>query len=129
MEHTKVDNELGDLETGDPLLPPNTDATCRLEVVPVHDDMDHKVKSNRDPRLIRSARFRRLSHASKTYDGGATNELGVAEESSGTVVVAVKESWVTISCWFECDWDGLLLKGFFLTTRKTVSRSSRYLVR
>jgi len=72
--HTEINDELGDLEAGDPLLPPDANATRTLEVVPVHDDMDGQVERDRDPRNSRRA-----------------NELGVAEEGSGAVVVAVKE--------------------------------------
>jgi hypothetical protein len=71
---TEINDELDDLETGDPLLPPDADATGALEVVPVHDDVDHQVEGDRDP-----------------GDGGEADELGVAEESGGAVVVAVEE--------------------------------------
>lgn len=37
---TEVDDELENLKTGDPLLPPDTNTTGTLEVVPVHDNMD-----------------------------------------------------------------------------------------
>lgn len=40
MKLTKVNDKLDDLETGDPLLPPDADPTGTLEVVPVHDDVD-----------------------------------------------------------------------------------------
>lgn len=40
---TEIDDELDDLETGDPLLPPDLDATGALEVVPVHDHVHHQV--------------------------------------------------------------------------------------
>lgn len=71
---TKIDNELDDLKTGDPFLPPDTDATGALEVVPVHDNVDQKVNGDRNP-----------------LDGSQTNKLGVAEESGGTVVIGMEE--------------------------------------
>ncbi len=46
---TKVNYELCDLEACDPLLPPYADPSSALEVVPVHNDMNHKVQSDRDP--------------------------------------------------------------------------------
>jgi len=46
---TKVNDELDDLETGDPLLPPDADAASALEVVPVHDNVDHQVEGNWNP--------------------------------------------------------------------------------
>lgn len=71
---TEVNDELNDLEDGNISLPPDANATSALEVVPVHDNMDHQVESNGHP-----------------GDGGETNELGVAEKSGGTVVVGVEE--------------------------------------
>lgn len=67
-----------------------------------------------------------------TYHRGGTNELGVAKESGSTVVVAVQESYFKMSASREDDTTrdrGVVLSGFFLTTRKTVSRSSANLVR
>ena len=46
---TKIDDKLGDLEPGDPLLPPNSDASSALKVVPVHDDVDEQIESDRYP--------------------------------------------------------------------------------
>lgn len=60
VDEAEIDHELDDLETGDPLLPPNADAARGLEVVPVHDDVDHEVEGDWDP-----------------GDGGETDELGV----------------------------------------------------
>lgn len=80
VDEAEVDDELDDLETGDPLLPPDADAAGRLEVVPVHDDVDSQVEGDWDPR-----------------DGGRANELGVAEESSGAVVVAVEEGCAVLA--------------------------------
>jgi hypothetical protein len=71
---TEVNDELDDLETSNPLLPPDSDATSALEVVPVHDNVDRQVEDNGDP-----------------GDGGQANQLGVAEKSGSTVVVAVEE--------------------------------------
>jgi hypothetical protein len=58
---TEIDDELDDLHDGDVLLPPDADAASGLEVVPVHDDVDHKVERDRNP-----------------GNGGVSNELGVA---------------------------------------------------
>ena len=63
-----------DLQHGDVFLPPDADAARGLEVVPVHDDVDHEVERDRDP-----------GHR------GVANELSVAEEGGGTVVVSVQE--------------------------------------
>lgn len=71
---TEIDDELNDLETGDPLLPPDTDTTGTLEVVPVHDDVHQEVDINDNP-LNRSQ----------------ANKLGIAEKRGGTVVVGMKE--------------------------------------
>ena len=49
MCFTKVNDELNNLETRDPFLPPYANTPCALEVVPVHHYMDQKVKSNGDP--------------------------------------------------------------------------------
>lgn len=73
---TEINDELDDLESRDPLLPPDANATCALEVVPVHDDMDCQVQADNHP-----------GHR------GATEELGVAEYSGGAMVVAVKERY------------------------------------
>jgi hypothetical protein len=72
---TKIEDELDDLHNGDVLLPPDADSTRALEVVPVHDDVDGQVERNRNP-----------GH------GRVTQELSVAEESGGTMVVSVQES-------------------------------------
>ena len=63
------------MQTGDPLLPPNADAAGALEVVPVHHDVHQQIDVNDDP-LHRSQ----------------TDQLGVAEQGGGTVVVGVQES-------------------------------------
>lgn len=49
-KHTKINHELGNLENGDVLLPPDADSTSALEVVPVHDDVHEQVQSNWHPR-------------------------------------------------------------------------------
>jgi hypothetical protein len=73
-ERTKIDDKLDDLQTGDPLLPPDPDTTGTLEVVPVHDDVDEEVDGDGHP-----------------LDRGQADQLGVAEEGSGAMVVCVKE--------------------------------------
>ena len=74
-KHTEIDDELSDLKTGDPLLPPDADSTRALEVVPVHDNVHSQVQGDGNPR-----------------DRGRADELGVAEQGSRAMVVAVKES-------------------------------------
>lgn len=71
----KIDDKLSDLKTSDPLLPPDLDTAGRLEVVPVHDNVDSEVKSDGNPR-----------------NSGVSNQLGIAEEGSCTMVIAVEES-------------------------------------
>lgn len=80
VDKSKIDNELDDLEPGDPLLPPHSDTSRSQEVVEVHDNVDKQVKGDGDPR-----------------DRGLTNELGVAQKSSGTMVVGVEESQLLLS--------------------------------
>lgn len=112
---TKINDELDDLETGDPLLPPDADATRALEVVPVHDDVDGQVKGDGNPGY-----------------GGRADQLGVAEKSGGAMVVAVEESCKMLGIIVRrsnFNWNGNVLRGFFLRNKKQVSRSSRYLVR
>lgn len=75
---TKVDDELDDLKAGNPLLPPAPDTPRALEVIPVHYYVDSQVQGDDHPRHRR-----------------ATEELGVAENSRGAVVVAVKEGCET----------------------------------
>ena len=71
---TQINDELHNLQHGDVLLPPDADATGTLEVVPVHDDVDQQVDGDGNP-----------------LDRGQTDELGVAQEGGGTVVVGVEE--------------------------------------
>ena len=51
VDEEKIDYELDDLDSGDPFFPPDTDTTCCLEVVPVHDDMHSQVESDWDVAL------------------------------------------------------------------------------
>lgn len=78
--------------------------------------MDTKVKSDGNPR-----------HSS------GTDELGVAEKGGRSVVVAVEESCSMVSKMLVREFvQGArhnILRGFFFKKRKTVSSSSRYLVR
>ena len=71
---TKINDKLNNLKTSDPLLPPDADSARTLEVVPVHDNVNHEVEGDRYPR-----------HRCQT------NKLSVAKESSGSMVVAVEE--------------------------------------
>lgn len=79
--------------------------------------MDSEVKSDGNPR-----------------NRGRANQLSVAKKSGGAVVVAVKEGYrqnmvSDISSYLRPQLREFILRGFFLRKRKTVSRSSRYLVR
>ena len=76
VDEAEINDELDDLEAGNPLLPPDTDTTGALEVVPVHNDVNEEVQDDGNPR-----------------DGGGADELSVAEESGSTMVVAVEEGW------------------------------------
>lgn len=67
---------MDDLKACDPLLPPAADTAGALEVVPVHDDVNGQVQCDDNPGY-----------------GGATEELSVAENSSGAMVVAVEEGY------------------------------------
>jgi hypothetical protein len=67
---------LDDLHHGNVLLPPDPDAPSALEVVPVHDDVHQEIQCDNDP-----------------GNGGVADELGVAEQSGGAMVVGVKEGW------------------------------------
>lgn len=49
VQHTNINHELNDLENGDVFLPPDFDAPSSLEVVPVHDDVNHQVEGDGDP--------------------------------------------------------------------------------
>ena len=110
---TKIDNELDDLKTGDPFLPPDTDATGALEVVPVHDDVDEQIQRDGHP-----------GHR------GQADELRVAEQSRGAVVIAVQEGCQSLAFSTLCMYmEDHSLRGFFLRNKKTVSSSSRYLVK
>jgi len=61
VDEAEVDDELQDLEHGDVFFPPDADAARGLEVVPIHDHVDHEVEGDGDP-----------------GDGGEADELGVA---------------------------------------------------
>lgn len=63
------------LEARNPFLPPNADSACALEIVPVHDDMDKQIQLDHSP-----------------LNGRRPDQLGVAKEGSGTMVVSMKES-------------------------------------
>lgn len=71
---TEINDELDNLQHSDVLLPPDADTTGTLEVVPVHDNVDQQVDGDGNP-----------LHSSQT------NELSVAKQSGGTVVVGVEE--------------------------------------
>lgn len=58
---TEIDDELKDLQTGNPFFPPNADAAGALEVVPVHNNMYQQVEDDGHP-----------------WNGGEPYELSVA---------------------------------------------------
>lgn len=74
VDEAKIDDELDDLESGNPLLPPDTNTSGALEVVPVHDDVNGQVQADDNPR-----------------DRCVSNQLGVAKDGGRTMVVAVEE--------------------------------------
>ena len=71
---TQIDHELGDLHDGDVLLPPDLDSARRLEVVPVHDDMNPEVEGDGHP-----------------GNGSVADQLGIAKQGSGAMVVGVQK--------------------------------------
>lgn len=81
VDPTEIKDELGDLETCDPLLPPDAKAAGSLEIVEIHDYVDCEVESDRYP-----------GHRSVSF------QLGVAKESRGAVMVAVEESFSRSAC-------------------------------
>jgi hypothetical protein len=46
---TKINNELDDLEGGNPLLPPDANTARALEIVPVHNDVNAQVQGDWNP--------------------------------------------------------------------------------
>ena len=81
MYRTEIKDELGDLETCDPFLPRDADTSCSLEIVPIHYHVDGEVQSDWHPR-----------HRSVSF------QLGVAEECSGAMMVAMEESCSESAC-------------------------------
>lgn len=74
--HTKVNDELCDLESGDPFFPPDADASRSLEVIPVHNDMYSQIQGDRYPR-----------------HWGLPNQLGITKKCRCSMVIAVQERW------------------------------------
>lgn len=74
VNKAQVQDELDDLETGDPLLPPDTNASGGQEVVPVHHHVDAQVQGDRHP-----------------GNRGLADQLGVAQQGGSTMVVGVQE--------------------------------------
>lgn len=72
VDEAHVEDELNDLEPGDPFLPPDSDTSSSQEVVPVHDDVYAQVQSDWHP-----------------SDGGVAYQLDVAEQCCGAVVVSM----------------------------------------
>ena len=112
VDEAEIDDELGDLEPGDPFLPPDAHAARGLKVVPIHDHVDREIKGDGDP-----------------GDCGQPNELGIAEQSCSSVMIGMEEGWVHQSSTWAFELLDDLLRGFFLRTMKKVSNSSTYLVR
>jgi len=52
VDEAEVDDELDDLDSCDPFLPPDADSTRSLEVVPVHDDVDSQIEGNWNVTLV-----------------------------------------------------------------------------
>ena len=77
---TEIQDELDNLHDSDIFLPPDADAPGALEVVPVHDNVDHQIQHNHDP-----------------GDGGLADELSVAKKSRCAMMVGVEESWKDVS--------------------------------
>jgi hypothetical protein len=68
------------LEDSDPLLPPNADAARTLEIVPVHNHVNSEVQGDGNP-----------GHCCQT------NQLGIAKECGGTVMIGVeKGEWLLL---------------------------------
>ena len=49
IDEAKINDELHNLQHGDILFPPDLDTSRRLEIVPIHNDVDQKVQGNWDP--------------------------------------------------------------------------------
>lgn len=80
VDEPDVDDELDDLESGNPLLPPDSDTAGGQEVVPVHEHVDGQVQGDDDP-----------------LNGGVADNLGVAQQGGGPVVVGVQEDQLLLS--------------------------------
>lgn len=61
VDENQVDEELDDLESGDPFFPPDSDTSGTQEIVPVHDNVDSQVQGNWNP-----------------FNRGRTSQLSVA---------------------------------------------------
>lgn len=49
VDKDQVDKELDNLESSDPFFPPHSDTSGTQKVVPVHDDVNGQVQSDRNP--------------------------------------------------------------------------------
>lgn len=74
VDEAQVQDKLDDLETGDPLLPPDSNTSGSQEIVPVHDHVHKQVQGDRNPRNRRQA-----------------NQLSVAQQRGGTMVISVQK--------------------------------------
>jgi len=86
VNEEEVDYELDNLDSRDPFFPPDSDATGGLEVVPVHDDMDGQIE--RDWHVTLS-----INHIKrkKSYHRGVSDQLGEAENGSGSMMINVEK--------------------------------------
>lgn len=75
VNKAQVQNKLDNLETGDPFLPPDANASSSQKVVPVHNDVNTQVQGDWDPR-----------------NRSGADQLGVAQQGGGTMMVGVQES-------------------------------------
>jgi hypothetical protein len=65
---------LGDLESGDPFLPPDANTTGALEIVPVHHNMNQEIQGDWDPR-----------------DRSISYQLSITQQGRSTMMVRVEE--------------------------------------
>ena len=75
---TQINDELRNLESGNPFLPPDPNPPGSLKIVPVHHDVDGEIESNWHPRY-----------------GRVADQLRVAKEGRCTVMIAMKKSCET----------------------------------
>lgn len=72
--HTKIKNKLSDLKHCNALFPPDTDATGRLAIVPIHNHVDSQIQCDWNPR-----------------NGCFADQLSVAQKGSCSVVISMQK--------------------------------------